>query len=510
MRSKGRFLLTSFLTLLLGVAIGAAAVAAPHIRGALGFATHAAQSEVQVASAAPALPLPDATAGLAPEAAHSRFAILAKAAGPGVVNVHTSKTVVRSSLQFPFPELFRDFFGGPFGQPPGRRRAEPPSGEQKFSVPSLGTGFVIDADGTIVTNNHVVDGVDRIDVIFSDGHQSKAEIVGQDPLTDVALIRVKDHADLHPLPLGDSDSVLPGDWVVAIGNPFGLDHTVTAGIVSAKGRDIGEGPYDDFIQTDAAINPGNSGGPLLDLDGRVVGINTAINPQANTIGFAVPINLAKEIIPQLRKDGHVTRGWLGVGVQPVTPELADSFHLESKTGALVSEVVPGSPADDAGFRRGDVIVRYDDEPIEHMRELPRRVSNTPVGEKVKVEVVRDGKHKTLKVKVGKLEGSGTELASASGRGSGKAFGMRLRDPGPALRQRLDLGEEGAVVAGVEPGGPADRAGLHQGDVLLEIDRKTVKDASDAARDLERARDRALLLVQRGEGTIFLTISRATG
>jgi serine protease Do len=358
---------------LVGALAGGAVGAALALSGALtklGVPTpvpHVATSAAEpVAISAAAAPPHDATEVIPAPGQHSRFAILAEQAAPGVVNVHTSKTVTQTPLQFPFPDLFRQFFGGPFEQGPGQPAPQP----RKFTVPSLGTGFIISSDGYIVTNNHVVDGVDDVEVSFSDGRQAKASIVGQDPKTDIALIRVEGLKDLHALPLGDSDAILPGDWVIAIGNPFGLDHTVTAGIVSAKGRDIGQGPYDDYIQTDAAINPGNSGGPLLNLAGEVIGINSAINPQANTIGFAVPINMAKAILPQLRENGSVTRGWLGVAVQPITPELAQAFGLDKREGALVAQVTPGSPADEAGLQRGDVIVRFGDQAIGKMHDLP--------------------------------------------------------------------------------------------------------------------------------------------
>jgi len=431
---------------------------------------------------------------------HSRFAVLAREAGAGVVNVYTSKTVMRPSRWSPFAEPF----GGFFGTPVPRSRAP-----REFKVPSLGSGFVISTEGLILTNNHVVDGVDSITVIFSDGRQSPGEIVGQDPKTDIALIRVKERKKLHVLPLGDSDAVLPGDWVVAIGNPFGLDHTVTAGIVSAKGRDIGQGPYDDYIQTDAAINPGNSGGPLLDLSGAVIGINSAINPQANTIGFAVPINMAKEIIPQLEKSGYVVRGWLGVAVQPITPELLRAFDLKNEKGALVAQVTPGSPADEAGLERGDVIVRFAQQQIQKMRELPRIVSNTPVGNKVDVEVIRKGRSETLHVVVGKLRESEVARHGKQKPSGPAVFGMSVEDPTPALRRSLGLSEsEGAVVATVEPGGPAERSGLRVGDVLIEVNRQPLRGAADLREKLDSAGDRVLLLVRRGDATIFLALSRS--
>ncbi|MFQ5418238.1 MAG: trypsin-like peptidase domain-containing protein, partial [Myxococcota bacterium] len=271
---------------------------------------------------------------ITPAGVPASFADLAELVSPGVVNIKTSKTVIGQ----PFPR-YEDFFGGPF-RTPGR--------PQEHQIPSKGSGFVISKDGYIVTNNHVVEGVDSITVAFEDGSELSALVVGRDPKTDIALIRVESDEDLFALPLGDSANVRPGEWVVAIGNPFGLEHTVTAGIVSAKHRIIGQGSYDDYIQTDAAINPGNSGGPLINLAGEVIGINTAINPRANTIGFAVPIDMAKQILPQLRAEGHVTRGWLGVGIQAVTPELAGQFDLEQARGALVSQVLEDGPASEVG------------------------------------------------------------------------------------------------------------------------------------------------------------------
>ncbi len=436
---------------------------------------------------------------------HSRIATLAQEVAPGVVNVHTSKTVTRPRAPFPgFPfGALPDIFGqlaprGPRGRPP----------EQQFTVPSLGSGFVISPDGYIVTNNHVVEGVDEIRVHFSDGAERKAKIVGVDPKTDIALIQVEGAKDLTALPLGDSDELLPGDFVVAIGNPFGLDHTVTLGIVSAKGRELGQGPYDDFIQTDAAINPGNSGGPLLDLSGAVVGINTAVNPQANTIGFAVPINLAKDILPQLKETGSVTRGYIGVSIQPVTPELAKAMELAGTDGALVSQVAPGSPAEKAGIERGDVILRFDDRPIVKMRDLSRAVAATPVGKAASLVLRRGNDEKTVEVVVAKLGDTGPQPAQQRGPDGAKDLGLQLEDIDAALRERLDLGDiEGVVVVDVDPSGPAGRAGIEPGDVIVEVDRQRVRSVAEIEERLARAGEAVLFLVRRGESTVFIAISR---
>ncbi len=436
---------------------------------------------------------------------HSRVAKLAQEAAAGVVNVHTSKTVTRDATPSNPFEMFPEFFGGQRG---ARPRQAPR--QQEYKVPSLGSGFVISPDGYIVTNNHVVDGVDEIKVRFSDGKVRDAKIIGQDPKTDLALIQVVDAKDLPALRLGDSDAILPGDFVVAIGNPFGLDHTVTFGIVSAKGRELGQGPYDDYIQTDAAINPGNSGGPLLGLDGAVIGINSAINPQANTIGFAVPINIAKEILPQLKANGAVTRGWLGVSVQEVTPELAAALKLDVKEGALVAQTAPGGPADKAGMQRGDVIQSFNGKSLAKPRDLSRAVASTEVGKSVEVVVLRDGKPITLQVKIEKLAASPEQEATGAPEESAgaAALGLQVSDLDDELRQQFGLKDKkGVVVAGVEPGGPAADAGLRPGDLVLEVDRKPVESSAALEKQLAAGGDSILFLVRRGDGTLFIAVNR---
>jgi serine protease Do len=320
--------------------------------------------------------------------------------------------------------------------------------------------------------------------------------VGQDPQTDLALIRIERVEGLEPLPLGDSDEILPGDWVVAIGNPFGLDHTVTVGIVSAKNRDIGYGSYDDYIQTDAAMNPGNSGGPLLNMRGEVVGINAAINPEANTIGFAIPINLAREILPQLREKGRVTRGWLGVGVQPLTPEIAMVLGLASTRGALVSQIRPGSPAAMAGIERGDVIVSYRGKEIEDLRSLPRAVSATEVGEQVELVLIRDGERRTVAARVGELAELRPAVQPPAAPGVGR-YGLEVREP--------ESDEPGVIVFRVAPDGAAAEAGLRPGDVLLEANRRPLWGIEDLAEVLEQAEKGTLLLVERSGSTVFVVI-----
>jgi serine protease Do len=445
----------------------------------------------QPAAAPPAAPSPGAPVS---------FADLAERVSPGVVNIQTSKTVVGAAMPRSFEEFF---FGGPF---------EERFGSRERTVPSLGSGFVISADGYIVTNNHVIEDVDSIKVAFIDGTELDAEVVGRDPKTDIALIRVKTEGELFHLPLGDSQGVRPGDWVVAIGNPFGLEHTVTAGIVSAKHRAIGQGSYDDYIQTDAAINPGNSGGPLLNLEGEVIGINTAINPRANTIGFAVPIDMAKSILPQLRAKGHVTRGWLGVVIQPVTKELGEHLQLEEARGALVSRVIPEGPAAEAGIEHRDVIVEFDGQPIDDWNELPRVVASTPIEKKVKVVVVRDGERKSFRVRVAELDDpEARQLASEET--SSSTFGLRVQDLTPDLASQLGVEEDrGVVVTDVEPGSAAEAAKLQRGDVILEVDRDQIASAADLKRKLDESDPQrgALLLIRRGEATVFVPLRRPAG
>ena len=424
------------------------------------------------------------------------FAALAEKVSPAVVSVKASRTVESGMPQM--PRQFEEFFGNPFSGPQSPRR--------EFKVPSQGSGFVISEEGYIVTNNHVVEDVDEIVVAFSDGRELTAQVVGRDPKTDIALIQVTPLKPLPWLPLGNSDAVRPGEWVVAIGNPFGLEHTVTAGIVSAKHRNIGQGSYDDFIQTDAAINPGNSGGPLLNLRGEVIGINTAINPRANTIGFTVPINIAKQILPQLRADGRVTRGWLGVVIQHVTPELAEAFGLEQESGALVSQVLPGSPAAKAKVAVGDVIVQFDGKAIEKWNELPRAVAATPVEKKVELVVMRDGDRETIALVVGKMDEP--DLAREEPEEAPSEFGLRTQELTPELAQQLGVeGSGGVVIAGVAPDSPAEAAGLRRGDVIVEVNREAIESSAQLSEKLAEAKQNVLVLISRGDATLFVPMKR---
>ncbi len=328
------------------------------------------------------------------------FADLAERVNPGVVNISTTTTVRIPGNPFrhyfgPGEGPFEDFFRRFFEDIPDR----------ELRQQSLGSGFIIDKDGYIITNNHVVERAVEIKVKLIDGREFNAKVVGRDSKTDLALIKIwSPFKDLPVLPLGDSDSVRVGDWVLAIGNPFGLEHTVTKGIISATGRVIGSGPYDNFLQTDAPINPGNSGGPLVDLKGEVVGINTAIVATGQGIGFATPSNMAKSIISQLREKGKVARGWIGVSVQSITPEIGKALGLKELKGALVADVFQSGPADAGGMKRGDIIIAFDGKEVKNISDLPRIVAETAAGKTVEVKVLRDGKQTNLKITVGEMKG----------------------------------------------------------------------------------------------------------
>lgn len=451
------------------------------------------------------------------------FADLAEEVAPAVVNIRTVKTVKGGPMSGGFNfkgqqgpgqeqqprdlhEFFRRFFGGPGGPGGPGMPGMPP---KEFKQRSLGSGVIIDEEGYVLTNNHVIADADQIMVKLKDGAEYEAEIKGRDKKTDLALIKIKGDKDFPFIKLGDSDKLRVGDWVLAVGNPFGLENTVTAGIVSAKGRFIGAGPYDDFIQTDASINPGNSGGGLIDLDGRLVGINTAIVAQGQGIGFAIPINLAKSVMKQLRDKGKVVRGWLGVYIQPVTKELAEKFDLKKDQGALVADVIDGSPAEKAGLKRGDVIVEYNGEAVKDTHDLPRMVAATPVGDKAKLELVRGGEKKTLTVTIGELKED--QMAAASPGETGEVdLGMGLQELTPELAKQLGIPKaSGLVITGVEPNSPAAEAGLTRGDVILEAAQKQVKSVKQfkkIAGDLKSG-DGLLLLIQRREGTLFVVIKK---
>jgi serine protease Do len=440
------------------------------------------------------------TSPVAPVAPGS-FSQLAKNASPSVVNISTVK-VVKGGGQIPSPfgpdDPFREFFERFFGDQPPR----------DFKQRSLGTGFIIDKEGFILTNNHVVEDTEEITVTLADKREFAAKIIGRDPKTDLALIRIESDQVLPALALGDSDKLEVGDWVMAIGNPYNLGHTVTAGIVSAKYRQIGAGAYDNFIQTDASINPGNSGGPLLDTTGKVIGVNTAIFSQSGGsigIGFAIPINMAKELLPQL-KEGKVVRGWLGVVIQPVTPELKDKLKLSTEKGALVADVVEGGPAEKAGIERGDVIVTFDGKEISESDDLPYIVASTPVGKTVTVEVIRKGQRKSIQVEIGELEEEEKPQVASEARPN---LGLTVREITPELARNFGLSEtSGVVIVQVQANSPAQEAGLAPGDLILELDQVEVKDLEQFNKMTEgyKAGDTILFLIKRRGSTLFLTLT----
>ncbi|HEY5541654.1 MAG TPA: DegQ family serine endoprotease, partial [Candidatus Binatia bacterium] len=373
---------------------------------------------------------------------------------------------------------------------------------------SLGSGFIIDGDGSILTNNHVVENAQKIVVkLAADDQQYEAKVIGRDPKTDIAVIKINAKTSLPTATLGDSDRLEVGEWVVAIGNPFGLDSTVTSGIVSAKGRHIGQGPYDNFIQTDASINPGNSGGPLINLRGEVIGINTAIFSRTGGnmgIGFAIPINLVKEVLPQLRGKGKVTRGFLGVLIQKVTPEIADSLGMDKGYGALVANVTKDGPADKAGVKVGDVIVEFDGKEVKDSSDLPIIVARTPVDKRARMKVLRDKKEISLTVSVGELKDEEV-VASAPEKGE---LGLTVQRLTPQMAESLGLDRtEGVVVTTVEPGSAAEEAGIRRGDVIMEVDRKAIRNLDEykkAVAGIRKGRG-VLFLVRRGDSTLFLAL-----
>ena len=425
------------------------------------------------------------------------FSALADTVSPAVVHIRVEKTVKGGGPAFhqfgqnPFgvPEQFKDFFGRNFGK---QRQPE-------FKQPGQGSGFIIDKSGYIVTNNHVVEGAEKIKVILKDDSEYNAEIVGSDPVTDIALIKVDAKGNLPSVPMGSSDNLKVGEWVAAIGSPFGLEHTVTAGIVSAKGRVIGSGPYDDFIQTDASINPGNSGGPLINMRGEIVGINTMIIAGGSGIGFAIPIDLAKDVVAQLKTSGEVTRGWLGVTIQDLKGELAEYYGVKDKSGVLVASVVPGDPADQAGIQPKDIITEVDGKKVTTSRDLTNLAAKLGVGDTSKVTIWRDGHQKTLDVKVGKRPLAMAAASDHPQKEKEGEYGFEVTELTPQIAQRYKIEETtGVIVVGVEPNSKAQEAGIQQGDLIIEVNRENVASMKDFKNliDQHKKGDGVDLLVKR--------------
>ena len=442
-------------------------------------------------------PVLHAASSPASVAALPTFTGVARSVSPSVVNISITADVKPASARGQTDPFFDRFFGGQGPAQPAR---------------SLGSGFVVSADGYIATNAHVVARAGKVTVRLANKKEYPAKVIGVDEKTDVALIKIEPKEELQPVTLGDSNALEVGEWVMAIGSPFGLEQTVTVGVVSAKARVLGAGPYDDFIQTDAAINPGNSGGPLVDGEGRVVGINTAISSRSGGnegVGFAIPVGLAKNILDQLRESGKVERGWLGVGIQDVTPDLASSLDLGDATGALVANVSPDSPAARAGLERGDVIVEFEGRPITESHQLPALVAESRIGSTAHLTVLRNGGRQTLDVKIASLPDEPGRRLSARDEDDDSAWGFTVTDITPQLARGNRLAREhGVVVTEVDPESPAAEAGIQPGDIVREVDRAPVESSDDLRRALQsRKKDSVLLLVQRGDATSFQVLKR---
>jgi serine protease Do len=473
-------------------------------------------------------PLSPAIAPAVARAAPDSFADLAARLLPAVVNVSSTQTITAKAGApsgpempmfppgSPFEQFFKDFMnrnrqGQGGNQPAPERRAQ-----------SLGSGFIIDASGLVVTNNHVIEGADEVSVTLQDNTTLKADIVGRDESGDIALLKVHSDKPLPTVPFGDSAASRVGDWVLAIGNPFGLGGTVTAGIVSARGRDIHQGQYDDFIQTDAAINRGNSGGPLFNMDGEVIGINTAIfSPSGGSIGigFAIPSNMAKNTVAQLREYGHPRRGWLGVKIQQVTPDIAESLGLKDASGAMVAGVTDGGPADKAKLRNGDVILKFAGQDVKEMHNLPRIVADSAVGEEVPVVIWRDGKEITIQTTLAERPNE-TQLASADATKPVDTtkptditgLGLKVAPLTQDLKDKFSLqdGQKGVVITDVSPNTAAADRGLKPGDVIMEVQQGEVSSPADVQKQVDAARgaDRkfVLMLIQREGGVQYVPLS----
>jgi len=442
-----------------------------------------------------------AAAGLAAlENRPPSFAAIAKKTMPVVVNISTTtQRSGRGGSNDPIEEFFNRFFG------------ETPPREN--SQRSLGSGILISKDGEILTNYHVVRNADAIKVKLADQTEFEARLIGKDGRTDLAMIKIRRSGGNLPFArLGSSSQLDVGDWVMAIGNPFGLEHTVTAGIVSAKGRVIGAGPYDNFIQTDASINPGNSGGPLINAAGEVVGVNSAIFSQTGGnvgIGFAIPIDLAKKVADHLRKNGKVVRGWLGIRAQDVSPQLASSLGIvRSGEMAVVTEVTEGSPAAEAGIKSSDIVVEFNGKPVPRSHDFPSVIADTPPGQKVTLKIIREKKEQTVAVKIGELPDESD--ASQQIEAKDAEIGLRVQRITPEAARRLGMNStKGVIVVEVQPGSPADQVGVEPADVIREVNQRPVNNVKDFQLALRQGRrgDRILLLVQRGDNAVFFAVKR---
>jgi serine protease Do len=433
------------------------------------------------------------------------FAKVAEAIRPAVVNINTTgkSGIGGGPGRTPFEEFFgEEFFKRFFGDAP-----------ERMPQRSLGSGVIVDPTGIALTNAHVVENATNIEVLTVDGNKHKARLVGLDKKTDLAVLKLDDGKGTFPYArMGDSDKMQVGDWVIAIGSPFGLQSTVTAGIISAKARQIGQGPFDDFLQTDAAINPGNSGGPLVNMQGEIVGINTAIVAGGSGIGFAIPSNMARKIYTELQAKGRVTRGWLGVSIQPLNSELAKSFGAKDNKGVLLSEVMTDSPAAKGGLQSGDILLEFQGKKMEAPADLQRAVGLTSPGTSAKVKVWRDQGEKTLEVRIGEAPDEPREARGGTPRGK-SSLGLDVSAITPELARRLNLrGTDGVVVARVEDGSPAEEAGIQRGDVIREINRQKVRSMADFEKLTKDAKegDRLTVLLQRGPMSLYVAFTVGKG
>jgi serine protease Do len=482
--------------------LGLLLVVAALVGAGLGVYSAGSFAQPPARAAGPTAPLVRVAA---PESSNT-FRQVVAAAGPAVININTV-TVVRGPTtgprtpmeEFFGDEFFRRFFGGP----------------REFTQKSLGSGVIVDPSGVALTNAHVIEGATEIEVVTAEGKKHKAKVLGADTKSDLAVIRLQGGSPLPAARLGDSDQIQVGDWVLAIGSPFGFTQTVTAGIISAKGRVLGQGPFDDFLQTDAAINPGNSGGPLVSMAGEVIGINTAIASRTGGsmgIGFAIPVNLAKKIYAELTSRGKVTRGWLGVSVQPLTPELAQSFGAREEGGVLVADVMDGSPADKGGLKSGDIIVDFNGKRVAAPSDLQRAVGLTGPGSTAKVRILRDKAERTIEIRIGEAPEE-TEAAVPGGGKAKSLLGLDVRPLTPETARQLGVrGADGVVVAGIEDGSPAESAGIQAGDVIREVNRQRVRSLSDFERVTRglKGGERVMLLLQRGNSSLFVAFTLGGG
>jgi len=480
------------LALAVGVALGAFSATRAELRRPL------------LGSPAPVSPIPVLPVQMPPQG--GTFASIADAIKPAVININTVSRTTGPQGRTPFEEYFgEEFFRRFFGEVP-----------ERIPQRSLGSGVIVDPTGIALTNAHVVDKATEIEVVTLDGGKHRAKVIGVDKKTDLAVLKLDDgKATFKYARLGDSDRIQVGDWVLAVGSPFGLQATVTAGIISAKARQLDQGPFDDFLQTDAAINPGNSGGPLVNMQGEVIGINTAIVAGGSGIGFAIPSNMARKIYTELRDKGRVTRGWLGVSIQPLTPELARSFGSKDVKGVLINEVMPDSPAAKAGLKPGDILLEFEGRPMEGPGDLQRAVGFFSPDRSAKLKIWRDQGEKTVEVKVGQApdERQAQQQPRPGGGRARSMLGLEVRPVTPEIARQLNLRTtDGVIVVRVEDGTPAAEAGVQRGDVVKQLNGQTIRTMADferLTRDMKEG-DPLTVLLQRGAMSLYVAFRVGRG